>query len=241
MTGERARYEHALHERYGPVVRISPYEVSLASSSASKLIYQIGSPFLKTPWYNIATGDHAGLFTLLDPKAHAQRRRLLAHSYSENWIKNMEPYIAAKTRTAVSRMAETIDRKGFVNVNEWFWFMATDVISEAAFGESFDLLKIGEKNEYIRDLEKDGMRSILRAEFPMLGDIIAYLFLGFAGDLSEGKTRMKSYAEGRLAAYWNASRADPDNVKPTLLTKAFAALQDGSLSHEAAEADARTK
>lgn len=205
------------------------------------MIYQIGSPFLKTPWYNIAVGDESGLFTLLDSKAYARHRRLLAHNYSENWIKNMEPYIAAKTRTAVSKMAATVDRKGYVNVNEWFWFMSTDVISEAAFGESFDLLKIGGKNKYIHDLEIDGLRSILRAEFPFLGKIAAYMLLGNSEDVEQGKMRMQSYTEGRLAAYWKAYEADPENVKPTLLTKAYAALQDGSISHRSMEADARTK
>ncbi|EME43259.1 hypothetical protein DOTSEDRAFT_63516 [Dothistroma septosporum NZE10] len=183
MTGERARYEHALHERY----------VSLAYSSSGKTIYQIGSPFLKTPWYPTATGNPSGLFTLLDRKAHAQRRRLMAHNYSEAWVKNMAPYIAEKTQIAVQKMIEQVDRNGYVNVNEWFWFMSTDVISEAKFGDSFDFLKIGQKNQCIHDLESNGPRGVLRAEFPYSGGMLAHLLFGSARDVSKGLKRMKSY------------------------------------------------
>ncbi len=38
-TGERHFYLHALHERYGPVVRIGPTEVSFASADATRDIY----------------------------------------------------------------------------------------------------------------------------------------------------------------------------------------------------------
>ena len=165
----------------------------------------------------------------------------MAHNYSEAWVKNMEPYISEKTHTAVQKMVEQVDQKGYVDVNEWFWFMSTDVISEAAFGASFNLLEIGQKNQYIRDLELDGRRGMIRAEFPYFGKILAYVLLGSANGVSEGLKRMKSYSEDRLAAYWKACRADPDNVKPTLLTKSYAAIEDGTLSHAAVEADARTK
>lgn len=48
LTGERVRYVHSLHEAYGPIVRISPNEVSLADTAAAKTIYKMGSHFHRT-------------------------------------------------------------------------------------------------------------------------------------------------------------------------------------------------
>lgn len=105
-------------------MQIGLREVSLASISAAKTVYQIGSLYHKPAWYGIATGfGDMALFTIGDPKAHGARRRLLAHNYSENWIKQMEPYIAEKTRVAVEKMAEDLNATGHTDVKKWFTFM----------------------------------------------------------------------------------------------------------------------
>jgi hypothetical protein len=38
-AGHRANYIHSLHQRYGPVVRIAPHELSFASAAAARDIY----------------------------------------------------------------------------------------------------------------------------------------------------------------------------------------------------------
>ena len=50
----RTRYIHALHLRYGPVVRIAPNEVAFASQGAVKEIYcSAGSGYDKTEFYDL--------------------------------------------------------------------------------------------------------------------------------------------------------------------------------------------
>lgn len=54
LKGNRTRYIHGLHEKYGPVVRIAPNEVSFTSSAALKEIYcSGGSGYDKTEFYNL--------------------------------------------------------------------------------------------------------------------------------------------------------------------------------------------
>ncbi|KXT01902.1 hypothetical protein AC579_1614 [Pseudocercospora musae] len=177
------------------------------------------------------------LFTIRDPKAHGVRRRLLAHNYSENWVKQMEPYIAEKARVAVEKMAEDLNGTGHTDVKKWFTFMATDIVSEAAFGESFDTLKSG---KYIIDLENDGLRGFIRAEFPVLSKLVAYLMFGSASEVSAGLNRMEEYAADRISRYFETYSADPERVKPTLMSKAFSAVEDGGLPKAAIQADAMT-
>lgn len=52
----RTKYVHSLHQKYGPVVRIAPNEVSFASLDGVKEIYGAGgSGYDKTEFYNLFT------------------------------------------------------------------------------------------------------------------------------------------------------------------------------------------
>lgn len=53
FKGDRTVTLDALHKQYGPVVRISPSEVSFNSRSALKEIYGIGSTYSKSPFYDM--------------------------------------------------------------------------------------------------------------------------------------------------------------------------------------------
>lgn len=56
FTHGRRLYIHELHQRYGPVVRLSPDEVSFATVDAIKEIYMSGgSGYDKTPFYSLFT------------------------------------------------------------------------------------------------------------------------------------------------------------------------------------------
>lgn len=54
LKANRTRYIHDLHQRYGPVVRIAPGEVSFTSWAALKEIYcSVGSGYDKTEFYDL--------------------------------------------------------------------------------------------------------------------------------------------------------------------------------------------
>lgn len=54
FTKNRRLWIHELHQRYGPVVRLSPNEVSFANLEGMKEIYQSGgSGYDKTEFYDL--------------------------------------------------------------------------------------------------------------------------------------------------------------------------------------------
>ncbi|KAG9715090.1 hypothetical protein KCU73_g16031, partial [Aureobasidium melanogenum] len=53
FKGTRTRKIHALHERYGPIVRIGPNEVHCNSLNALRTIYGAGSGFERTWFYRM--------------------------------------------------------------------------------------------------------------------------------------------------------------------------------------------
>lgn len=116
---------HELHQKYGPIVRLSPDEVSVADVQAAKTIYRVGGPYLKTSWYKAFTGvgPYGSLFTLTNREVHNDNRKLQSHHFSEKWIKSMEPFIAANVQRAIGRMREDVERKGWSDIFQWFMFM----------------------------------------------------------------------------------------------------------------------
>ncbi|KAK5713702.1 hypothetical protein LTR17_017545 [Elasticomyces elasticus] len=215
LTGERVRYVHSLHVEYGPIVRISPHEVSLADTAAAKQIYKMGSHFHKSTWYRAFTGYRVdNLFTFIDPHEHGPHRRLTAFNFSEKAIKNLEPYIAKNVELSAVRMKEEVEKRGFVDVFKWFTFMATDVIGEASFGTSFRMLETGKPQHLPVGAPAHRANDVAPA---------------FRAGIKKAVARMMRYTEESVERYWKQLKADPENVKPTLLMKEYAAVENGTL------------
>ncbi|KAK2468887.1 hypothetical protein H9L39_19479 [Fusarium oxysporum f. sp. albedinis] len=66
------------------IVRVSPDDVHFSDPSAFKEIHRIGGRYEKNKWYRSFRkgGDHDDLFSMLDSKMHAQRRKLFAPLFS---------------------------------------------------------------------------------------------------------------------------------------------------------------
>lgn len=146
LSGKRTLFIHDLHKKYGPVVRISPGEVSISDPTACRTIHRAGSGFLKSDWYSRFV-DHEvpGIFEMSDAKQHAARRRLLARAFTKTELRaRWEGMIQTKSKLAMERIAGEMGSAGQVDVLKWWAFLATDVVGHLMFGESFRMLDLGE-------------------------------------------------------------------------------------------------
>ncbi|KAF2712854.1 cytochrome protein [Pleomassaria siparia CBS 279.74] len=231
FRGQRAFYVERLHREYGPVVCLGPNEVAFNSASAAKKIHSYTRPFRKGELYsNVARYDgQDNVFAARDPQVHARLRRLLSGPMSESSLKGVEHVVKAKADLAVDRMVEEMKTRGAADVMQWWMFFSTDVIGELSFGESFRMLEIGKKNQYVEDLEKVALISGLRIGFPTLMKIFSYLPL--FRESRNADLRLQRYAIQSIQRYKNIIAADPWNPTPTLFTKLFKAGEEG-LSQE---------
>ncbi|CAN8096982.1 unnamed protein product [Discula destructiva] len=105
----RTKHVHALHLRYGPVVRIAPNEVSFSSAAAVREIYASGgSGYDKTEFYNLFTVyGRRTMFSTLAKAPHAQRKRALADRYANSNVARGESVagIEERSRRFVGRVA----------------------------------------------------------------------------------------------------------------------------------------
>ncbi|KAL5051310.1 hypothetical protein BDW71DRAFT_193723 [Aspergillus fruticulosus] len=179
ITGQRIYFIHALHQKYGPIVRVSPTEISISSVAEFKEIHRVGSPFLKSKWYEkFVMGQHSpGVFAMSDPGQHAARRKLFARAFSKSELRRAwEGVVRSKVRLAVDRIKGELDAEGGrCDLLKWWTFLATDVAGHLMFGEDFGMLEIGVKNEYIHVLENTMKGSGINAELPLIGSIARHL------------------------------------------------------------------
>ncbi|KAL6697300.1 cytochrome P450 [Trichoderma pleuroticola] len=176
LKGNRARYQHALHLKYSkllplmslpryaflcPLVRFTPNEVSVTNIESVKKIHNARETYRKTSWY----GD------LL--------RWLPSGAMSETSLQIAFSQVQSKIDLAIQRMGEEMGSRGAANAIEWFLFMATDIIGELSFGDSFRTLEIGEKGGYTKDLGNLGYLGAVCSAFLTLISMAKYLPIPF--------------------------------------------------------------
>ncbi|KAF7166895.1 hypothetical protein CNMCM5623_000432 [Aspergillus felis] len=233
IKGQRPRYVHSLHQKFGPVVRVGPAEVDICDLDAVKEIHKVGGGFLKSEWYRTLTMNGVkNLFSIRDPKEHNMRRRLLAPPMSESSLKTVEPVIQALAQLTIHRMREEMDKRGAADIFKWWMFMTMDIIAELSFGTTFGLLKQGEKNQYAMDLEKIPAFGTYRSAFPKLVETARILPLPFFRDIAQAGRRMRGYADECINNYRKLVSREPSSPKPTLFAKLFEATGHGALTHD---------
>ncbi|KAK2468868.1 hypothetical protein H9L39_19460 [Fusarium oxysporum f. sp. albedinis] len=109
LGGSRIYYVHNLHVKYGPVVH----------PSAFKEIHRIGGRYPKGEWYQSFRkgGQHQDLFSMVNSKTHAQRKKLFALLFSNTALmNNWFPVIADKvTTTELMQSIEVAAKFGLIS------------------------------------------------------------------------------------------------------------------------------
>ncbi|KAF2970786.1 hypothetical protein GQX73_g2847 [Xylaria multiplex] len=157
-TGETEKTTRRLHEKYGPVLRTSPNEVTCASPDAIKLIYRTQQPLNKTefytPWNTQNFSKHRDAFTEMNDKRHGERRRIVNHVYSLANILKSEKYIDLCSEIFLKRLDAFATSQQAVDLGEWFQMYAFDVIGELYFGRMFGFMeKSHDHGNWIQSLD----------------------------------------------------------------------------------------
>ena len=125
----------ALHEQYGPIVRINPYELHVNDPDFFAEIYHNNKWIThRDSFFNLDyIGD--GLAFTLDHDVHRSRREALAPYFSMQSIRALEPRIVGVVRDMVERLGRAAGSGEVLNLYELGSAFAMDVITDYAFGE----------------------------------------------------------------------------------------------------------
>lgn len=138
----------------GPIVRLSPNELSFNTVQAWEDIYGLrkGRPNLAKDPIHVGSVDPVpgvSTISMADNETHARQRRALSHGFSQQALWGQEDIVQSFVTKLMSNLQGFADQKQSFNIVDWFNFMTFDVIGELAFGESFGCLDRGDFHFWI--------------------------------------------------------------------------------------------
>lgn len=227
-AGNRTQHIHKLHQRYGPVIRIGPEEVSFASPSAIKEIYSQGTPYLKAPWYDYMTVPPAGVFSLRDRKDHADRRRLLSHAFSQSALNDAEPIMAE----LIAKMIYIVNKAAGEPLNMLLLCrrLSLDLVGQLFLGQSFQALDTKEPPEFLEWMDNLFLGHGIEYAFPIIFWLMKILPIRGAQEIVYSAVKIHEYARKAFSTYIEENGRQ--SKRHDLLTKILVANGDAEISRE---------
>ncbi|KAI1799559.1 putative cytochrome P450 [Daldinia bambusicola] len=148
--GDLPIYMKELHAKYGPIVRITPYELAFSDPQAWKDIYgHRHNGELEFPkydgFYRAVDNMPRGIINSFRDE-HSLLRRQLSHSFSDRSMQLQEPIIGSYVDLLIRRLQEQCaDGSVPLNMREWLNWTTFDVIGDLGFGSAFGCL---DKSDY---------------------------------------------------------------------------------------------
>ena len=145
----------ALHERYGPIVRLSPRRLIFAQPEAVQDIYGTKGLRQKSDMHKAAQATVNGirideLFTSTNMEWHNSFRRRVNNAFSMSSIVSYETYVASTIADFIQQLNKRAKVKNTLTVDFpiWLHFFADDAVSS----KSFPLTGLQDTNITLTDL-----------------------------------------------------------------------------------------
>ncbi|KAF9873045.1 cytochrome p450 [Colletotrichum karsti] len=142
----------ALHEKYGPIVRLAPDTIDFADPRAFKDLMghskgSGGGENYKDP-INAKYKPHSIINS--NREDHARIRRVLAHGFSAQSMVAQEPLIQKQVDLLIQRLHENCEGGDkALNMVSWYNWTTFDIIGDLAFGEPFGCLESSEYHPWV--------------------------------------------------------------------------------------------
>ncbi|KAI0146500.1 cytochrome P450 [Pestalotiopsis sp. NC0098] len=149
MRGSDVKWTHNLHQKYGPLVRYGPTDISCASAQGWKDVHgfipgtKIDMEKAQEAFVQPVNGVPSILTT--DLENHTRVRKLFQPAFSERALKSQEPLFQKYVDLLISKLHELIDDGSPVEMMQLYNFTTFDIMAELCFGYPLGLLA---KNEF---------------------------------------------------------------------------------------------
>lgn len=234
VRGRVAYDVSAMHEKYGPVVRITPNYLSFIDAEAWRDIYghrtgdlKGAEEMSKAPVFYDTRGVAKNIINETREN-HQALRRHLAHGFSDRSLRLQEPIIGSYVDLLIRRLHERCYEGGYddektrkpkaLDMSQIFNFTTFDIIADLAFGEPLGCLENFEEDEWIKSIN-----SMAR----VLGKIQALRHIGlqwlvaatFKLGLSRSREAHLDKTSQKLKRRMNLSMERPDLIEGLIRVK----------------------
>lgn len=156
QSGDLHHNLHKMHQKYGPIVRIAPDELSYIDPRAISDIYGTHhdrAPFIKNNvWAKQQESKAPTSIVSWDEATHLRNRRALTGAFTEHAITEYVPILESLVGKMIEKFRERIDAsdgKTTVDMVEWLNWLLFDISGALSFGESFDSVKNGKAHPWV--------------------------------------------------------------------------------------------
>jgi len=210
-----------MHDKYGPVVRITPNELAFVDPEAWRDIYghrtgaNHGAEEMQKYQRFYRARNIPPSMINETRENHAMLRKAMAHGFSERSIRDQEPMVARYVKLLVQRLSEhceeevyTDDRKEKTQTRpkpidmklayNWTTF---DIIGDLAFGEAFGCLEKWEYHPWVNIIANTikGGAFIQATKYMNVERLVAPLLRFVVMGRKEHMNRTKEMLERRMA------------------------------------------
>ncbi|KAI1814036.1 cytochrome P450 [Poronia punctata] len=197
VKGSWVRRMPALHQKYGPIVRIAPNHLAMDGTVAWPDVYAHrsgGKQEFSRPPGLFFPGDHLSL--LGAPREdHRRMRRQLAPAFSDGALNEQEATITTYVQLLLDKLEEHGQGGKPLDMVEWLNFTMFDIIGDLAFSDSFHSLRNNAYHPWVRSIFL-GVRgtefSRFLASYPALRTLL--------GLFSITSSAVQARDDGRMAA-----------------------------------------
>ena len=118
ITGRDAFVRSELHEKYGPIVRVNPTELSFnGGAEAWEAIYSFKKPKpVRDPQFYAVGVNGCPDVVAADETNHARQRKILSSAFSDKTLKEFEPLLKSWAQKMIVKMSGQAMKYGKVDM-----------------------------------------------------------------------------------------------------------------------------
>ncbi|KAE8391134.1 cytochrome P450 [Aspergillus alliaceus] len=126
----------SLHDKYGPVVRVTPREIHIKDPDYYSTVYAgPGRHRNKDPWFSFI-GFPLSIFSTDGYELHRERRKVMGQFFKKNAIVEFEPVIQANVQSLCRHFSTAAKTHKPLELHAAFQTFTSDTVSQHAFGRS---------------------------------------------------------------------------------------------------------
>ncbi|KIW83157.1 hypothetical protein Z517_02401 [Fonsecaea pedrosoi CBS 271.37] len=173
LQGKFIFYIKALHEKYGPIVRITPDEVHILDSDFWDTIYTKAGRVDKYSWMSGRFGNENSVLSTAPDELHRIRRNALNPFFSRKRIIDLQVIIRKKLNHLIAKAREYQQSGAPAVISRGYMALAEDVIMEYCFAHDYNSLDIPEWTPILHDpFRAVSISGNLSLQFPMVPKIL---------------------------------------------------------------------
>jgi cytochrome P450 len=228
LSGHGHQRMLAMHQKYGPIVRVGPYHLSVNHPDGMKEVRghrRSGENAKDTVTMSVNHDNIIGA----NRADHQLFRRALSHGFSAQAMLEQQPIIRKYVNTLFRRLRdECADGGKTLDIEKWLNYTTFDIVGDLAFGEPFGCLENDSYHPWVAIVFQSIKSMFFLANVRRLPWLAPLLSMFIPGDLIRKLKQHKQLSREKVQKRLSLGYSRPDFME-SMLKKSETAGRVGGL------------